>query len=185
MHLRLISALVIVSLGMASPGRQLAAQQLTAGELQRVDDWFHRTADRTGDGQWGIVIGTMDGRVLWSLNPELELIPASTAKLFTTGFTRARAGGGARISTRIIGRGLLDSASGRWQGSWQLELGGDPTLERPGGGGPTLRELARQLRERGIRVLEGPLVLTSRTGPATSRYPMVWSADFEGQLYAP
>jgi D-alanyl-D-alanine carboxypeptidase/D-alanyl-D-alanine-endopeptidase (penicillin-binding protein 4) len=163
----------------------LTAQELTSAERARVQEWYVRTVERTGDGQWGIAIGTMDGRILWSLNPELELIPASTAKLFTTGFTRARAGGGARISTRVIGRGRLDSASGRWQGSWQLELGGDPTLDRPGRGGPTLRELARQLREQGIRVLEGPLALTSRTGPAASRYPAVWSTDFEGQLYAP
>jgi D-alanyl-D-alanine carboxypeptidase/D-alanyl-D-alanine-endopeptidase (penicillin-binding protein 4) len=163
----------------------LAAQELAPAELARVVDWYRRTAARTGDGSWGIVIGNMNGRVLWSLNPELELIPASTAKLFTTGFTRARAGGGARISTRVIGRGRLDSASGRWQGIWQLELGGDPTLERPGRGGPTLRALAAQLRDRGIRVLEGPLFLTSRTGPASSRYPTVWSTSFEGQLYAP
>jgi D-alanyl-D-alanine carboxypeptidase/D-alanyl-D-alanine-endopeptidase (penicillin-binding protein 4) len=127
----------------------------------------------------------MDGRVLWSMNPELELIPASTAKLFTVGFTRARAGGGARISTRVIGRGRLDSASGRWLGGWQLELGGDPTLERSGRAGPSLRELARQLRARGVRVLEGSLALTSRTGPATSRYPAVWAAEYAGQLYAP
>jgi len=163
----------------------LAAQELAPAELARVVDWYRRTATRTGDGVWGIVIGSRDGRVLWSLNPELELIPASTAKLFTTGFTRARAGGGARISTRVIGRGRLDSASGRWQGSWQLELGGDPTLERPGRDGPTLRALAGQLRDRGIRVLEGPLALTSRTGPASSQYPTVWSTSFEGQLYAP
>jgi serine-type D-Ala-D-Ala carboxypeptidase/endopeptidase (penicillin-binding protein 4) len=113
------------------------------------------------------------------------LIPASTAKLFTVGFSRARAGGGARISTRIIGRGTLDTTSGRWIGSWQLELGGDPTLDRSGREGPTLRELARQLRARGIRQLSGGLALTSRTGPASSRYPAVWSADFIGQLYAP
>ena len=185
MHLRLLTALVIVFLSGFSSAGILAAQELTPGDLARVDDWYRRTAVRTGDGQWGIAIGTMDGRILWSLNPELELIPASTAKLFTTGFTRARAGGGARISTRVIGRGRLDSASGRWQGNWQLELGGDPTLDHPGRGGPTLRELARQLRERGIRVLEGPLTLTSRTGPASSHYPIVWSAGFQGQLYAP
>jgi serine-type D-Ala-D-Ala carboxypeptidase/endopeptidase (penicillin-binding protein 4) len=185
MHSRLFPALLVVLLsGSSSPGG-LAAQQLTPGELARVEEWYRRTLERTGDGQWGIAIGTMDGRILWSMNPELELIPASTAKLFTTGFTRARAGGGARISTRVIGRGRLDTTSGRWQGSWQLELGGDPTLERPGRGGPSLRELARQLRERGIRVLEGPLALTSRTGPASSRYPTVWSPEFEGQLYAP
>ena len=127
----------------------------------------------------------MGGRVLWSVNSELQLIPASTAKLFTVGFSRARAGGGARISTRIIGRGTLDSTTGRWRGSWQLELGGDPTLERSGRDGPTLREFAYQLRARGITQLEGALALTSRTGPAASRYPAVWSAEFVGQLYAP
>jgi D-alanyl-D-alanine carboxypeptidase/D-alanyl-D-alanine-endopeptidase (penicillin-binding protein 4) len=164
---------------------RVAAQDLTAAERLRVDDWYRKTSDRTGDGEWGIAIGTMGGRVLWSVNSELQLIPASTAKLFTVGFSRARAGGGARISTRIIGRGTLDSTTGRWRGSWQLELGGDPTLERSGREGPTLRELARQLRARGITQLEGALALTSRTGPAASHYPAVWSAEFVGQLYAP
>jgi D-alanyl-D-alanine carboxypeptidase/D-alanyl-D-alanine-endopeptidase (penicillin-binding protein 4) len=176
---------VLFVVGAISSHTKLMAQELSPAELVQVQQWYVRTVQRTGDGQWGVAIGTMDGRVLWSLNSGLELIPASTAKLFTTGFTRARAGGGARISTRVIGRGQLDSGSGRWQGSWQLELGGDPTLDRPGRGGPTLRELAQQLRERGITILEGPLTLTSRTGPAASHYPAVWSTSFQGQLYAP
>jgi D-alanyl-D-alanine carboxypeptidase/D-alanyl-D-alanine-endopeptidase (penicillin-binding protein 4) len=182
---RLRETLIMAVLGTLLASRQLPAQELSAEELGRVEDWYRRTSERTGDGEWGIAIGSMQGRVLWSLNPELEMIPASTAKLFTLGFTRARAGGGARISTRVIGRGTLDSASGRWLGEWQLELGGDPTLDRPGRDGPTLRQLAQQLHDRGIRVLEGPLALTSRTGPATSRYPAVWSTEFVGQLYAP
>jgi len=184
MHPRLNQTLVtlVVSMVLSSAA---GAQELTPAELARVEEWYRRTAERTGDGQWGIAVGTMGGRVLWSTNSELELIPASTAKLFTVGFSRARAGGGARISTRVIGRGGLDTATGRWLGGWQLELGGDPTLERSGRAGPTLRELARQLRARGIRQVEGPLALTSRTGPAASRYPSVWSADFVGQLYAP
>ncbi|HET6837012.1 MAG TPA: D-alanyl-D-alanine carboxypeptidase, partial [Gemmatimonadales bacterium] len=185
MRRRLPETLVILALGCMSLPAILPAQELTADERARVEDWYRRTSERTGDGQWGIAIGTMSGRVLWSMNPELELIPASTAKLFTVGFTRARAGGGARISTRVIGRGTLDSVSGRWRGSWQLELGGDPTLERAGRAGPSLRELARQLYDKGIRELEGPLALTSRTGPAASRYPAVWSAGFAGRLYAP
>jgi PBP4 family serine-type D-alanyl-D-alanine carboxypeptidase len=175
----------LVFCALSSLAARVAAQDLTAVERLRVDDWYRKTSDRTGDGEWGIAIGTMGGRVLWSVNSELQLIPASTAKLFTVGFSRARAGGGARISTRIIGRGTLDSTTGRWRGSWQLELGGDPTLERSGRDGPTLRELARQLRARGITQLEGALALTSRTGPAASRYPAVWSAEFVGQLYAP
>jgi D-alanyl-D-alanine carboxypeptidase/D-alanyl-D-alanine-endopeptidase (penicillin-binding protein 4) len=185
MRSRVTPTLLLVLLSSLAISQFAAAQELTAAELVRVEDWYRRTVERTGDGEWGIAIGTMSGRVLWSLNPELELIPASTAKLFTIGFTRARAGGGARISTRLIGRGTLDSITGRWIGSWQLELGGDPTLERGGRAGPTLRELARQVHARGIRVLEGPLALTSRTGPALSRYPSAWSADFMGQLYAP
>jgi serine-type D-Ala-D-Ala carboxypeptidase/endopeptidase (penicillin-binding protein 4) len=186
MYRRLFATLVFfITLSDLATSGNLSAQQLGRAELTRVEDWFRRTSDRTGDGQWGIAIGTIDGRVLWSVNPELELIPASTAKLFTVGFSRARAGGGARIATRLIGRGILDSTTGRWHGGWQLELGGDPTLERPGRAGPTLRELARQLRERGIRIIEGPLALTSRTGPAASRYPAAWSAEFAGQLYAP
>jgi serine-type D-Ala-D-Ala carboxypeptidase/endopeptidase (penicillin-binding protein 4) len=183
MHRRLSGMLVFCAL--SSLTARVAAQDLTAAERLRVDDWYRKTSDRTGDGEWGIAIGTMGGRVLWSVNSELQLIPASTAKLFTVGFSRARAGGGARISTRIIGRGTLDSTTGRWRGSWQLELGGDPTLERSGREGPTLRELARQLRARGITQLEGALALTSRTGPAASHYPAVWSAEFVGQLYAP
>ena len=162
-----------------------AAQELSARELTGLEAWFRRTSERTPGGQWGISIGTMDGRVLWSVSPELELVPASTTKLFTTGFTRARMGGGARFTTRVIGDGRLDTISGKWIGSWALQLGGDPTLERAGRAGPTLRELARQLGERGIRVLEGPLALTSKTGPAASRFPTVWSPDYEGRLYAP
>jgi PBP4 family serine-type D-alanyl-D-alanine carboxypeptidase len=183
MHRRLSWMLVFSAI--SSLTARVAAQDLTAAERLRVDDWYRKTSDRTGDGEWGIAIGTMGGRVLWSVNSELQLIPASTAKLFTVGFSRARAGGGARISTRIIGRGTLDSTTGRWRGGWQLELGGDPTLERSGREGPTLRELARQLRARGITQLEGALALTSRTGPAASHYPAVWSAEFVGQLYAP
>ena len=70
--------------------------------------------------------------------------------------------------------GQLGARSGR---------GLDARPHRPDG--PTLRELARRLRARGVRQLEGPLALTSRTGPAASHYPSVWAADFEGQLYAP
>ncbi|HWB41485.1 MAG TPA: D-alanyl-D-alanine carboxypeptidase/D-alanyl-D-alanine-endopeptidase [Gemmatimonadales bacterium] len=163
----------------------VAAQELSPRERAELEAWFRRTSERTPDGQWGISIGTMDGRVLWSVSPELELIPASTTKLFTTGFSRARMGGGARFTTRVIGDGRLDTVSGKWVGTWALQLGGDPTLDRAGRAGPTLRELARQLKERGVRVLQGPLAVTSRTGPASSRYPAVWSPEFEGQLYAP
>jgi D-alanyl-D-alanine carboxypeptidase/D-alanyl-D-alanine-endopeptidase (penicillin-binding protein 4) len=167
------------------PAAALQAQGLSPHEQSSLDDWYRRVSDRTGNGEWGIAIGTMDGRILWSVSPEEALIPASTAKVFTTGFSRSRMGGDGRITTRVVGDGELDRESGRWLGTWALELGGDPTLERTGRSGPRLVELARRLRSRGVRTLFGPLALTSRTGPATSRYPATWSTSFEGQLYAP
>jgi serine-type D-Ala-D-Ala carboxypeptidase/endopeptidase (penicillin-binding protein 4) len=176
---------IVVSFLCCATAAPAAAQELSARERAELAAWFARTSERTPGGQWGISIGTMDGRVLWSVSPELELMPASTTKLFTTGFSRTRMGGGARFTTRVIAEGRLDSVSGKWIGSWALQLGGDPTLDRAGRAGPTLRELARQLKERGVRVLEGPLALTSKTGPASSRYPAVWSPDYEGRLYAP
>ncbi|MGH7514639.1 MAG: D-alanyl-D-alanine carboxypeptidase/D-alanyl-D-alanine endopeptidase [Gemmatimonadales bacterium] len=177
----LVAAVLVGSVA-SSPAR---AQSLAPKELEALETWYRRTADRTGNGEWGVAVGTMDGRVLWSVSPELALIPASTAKVFTTGFTRSRVGGDSRITTSVVGDGALEPTSGRWQGTWALDLGGDWTLDRAGRSGSTLRELARRLRARGVRQLEGPLVLTSRNGPAASHYPSVWSSDFEGQLYAP
>ena len=182
---RLTETLVAAVIAGVAVCQPLQAQTLTPKDLDALEGWYRHTVDRTGNGEWGVVIGTMDGRVLWSVSPELALIPASTAKVFTTGFVRSRVGGESRITTRVVGDGALEVSSGRWQGTWALELGGDWTLDRAGRSGPTLRELARRLRARGVRQLEGPLVLTSPTGPAASHYPSVWSADFEGQLYAP
>jgi D-alanyl-D-alanine carboxypeptidase/D-alanyl-D-alanine-endopeptidase (penicillin-binding protein 4) len=186
MSQRLTKTLFVACLasGLATPA-VLSAQQLSERERVELDAWFRRTAERTSGGEWGIAVGTMDGTVLYSVSPELELIPASTAKVFTTGFSRSRVGGASRITTSVIGDGRLDPATGRWQGTWALQLGGDPTLERSGRAGPTLRELASRLRDYGIRILDGPLALASVTGPAASRYPAAWSADFVGQLYAP
>ncbi|HEY8256920.1 MAG TPA: D-alanyl-D-alanine carboxypeptidase/D-alanyl-D-alanine-endopeptidase [Gemmatimonadales bacterium] len=183
---RLYRTLVAICLcALVLPAARLPAQGLTPREISSLDDWYRRVSGRTAGGDWGIAIGTMDGRILWSVSPEQQLIPASTTKVFTTGFSRSRMGSAGRISTRVVGGGELDRGSGRWLGTWALELGGDPTLERTGRSGPRLIELARRLRSRGVRVLYGPLALTSRTGPATSRYPSAWSSSFEGQLYAP
>ena len=185
MSRRLFRTLVALSTCAILISPTLRAQGLSSREVASLDDWYRRVSGRTPSGEWGIAIGTMDGRVLWSVSPEQELIPASTTKLFTTGFSRARMGGAGRITTSVVGDGELDRLSGRWLGTWALELGGDPTLERTGRSGPTLIELARRLRARGVRTLYGPLALTSRTGPAASRFPAAWSSSFEGQLYAP
>jgi serine-type D-Ala-D-Ala carboxypeptidase/endopeptidase (penicillin-binding protein 4) len=151
---------------------------------EQLEAWYLR-ASRVAPGTWGIAVATLDGRLLWGVQPTLPMIPASTVKLFTTGFARSVVGGDARRLTRVMGSGHVDSASGTWIGSWMLELNGDPTFERPTRSGPSLSELAVQLYRSGIRRLIGPLAVVSAFGEADASYPDVWSPRHRGRLFAP
>jgi D-alanyl-D-alanine carboxypeptidase/D-alanyl-D-alanine-endopeptidase (penicillin-binding protein 4) len=180
---RTLATLACLCGALTSRPASLTAQTLTPALREQIETWYARTV-RRASGDWGIAIGTMDGRVLWSAQPELPLVPASTAKVFTTGFARSRVGADARKTTRVLGTGHLD-AQGTWVGDWSIEVTGDPTFERPDRSGPTLLELARSLGQHGVRRLEGPLYITSALGAVEARYPSVWSDRYVGKLYAP
>ncbi len=151
---------------------------------QKMGAWYG-AAFRAAPGHWGIVVADQDGQLLWSLNPDDALVPASTVKVFTTGFARSVLGGTARRPTRVVGAGTVDPATGEWIGSWGLELNGDPSLERGPGAGPTLYDLALQLASSGIRKLTGPLNVQTLDGPADAVYPTAWSRHHFGRLFAP
>ena len=155
-----------------------------AGVSERLESWY-AAARRTSPGTWGVVVADQEGQVLWSVNADEPMVPASTVKLLTTGFARTRVGADARRSTRVLGTGRLDTETGAWLGSWALELNGDPTLERPSVAGPTLASLAQQLRLIGVRKLTGALALTSEAGEPTARYPSAWSPRHQGRYFAP
>jgi D-alanyl-D-alanine carboxypeptidase/D-alanyl-D-alanine-endopeptidase (penicillin-binding protein 4) len=150
----------------------------------RVSEWY-ASAARSAPGQWGIAIADQSGQMLWSMNPDFSLMPASAVKLFTTGYARSVLGGSARRSTRVVGAGVIDTVRGEWLGNWALELNGDPSLERAEGSGPTLHDLAVQLAAVGVKRLSGPLEVRSANGPATAVYPEVWSRKHAGRLFAP
>jgi serine-type D-Ala-D-Ala carboxypeptidase/endopeptidase (penicillin-binding protein 4) len=166
------------------PYAPLSAQTDPAWLAGRMSEWYDG-AVRRAPGQWGIAVADQGGRLLWSTNPDVPLMPASTVKLFTTGFARSVLGGEARRSTRVVGNGYLDPATGKWIGGWALELNGDPSLERAEGSGPTLYDLALQLASSGVRKLSGPLQVRSADGPADAVYPAVWSTRHQGRLFAP
>jgi serine-type D-Ala-D-Ala carboxypeptidase/endopeptidase (penicillin-binding protein 4) len=149
-----------------------------------MNEWY-ASASRTAPGEWGIAVADQSGQMLWSFNAESPLQPASAVKLFTTGYARSVLGGNARRSTRLIGTGIVDPATGEWLGEWALELNGDPSLERAQGSGPTLYDLASQLADAGVRRLSGPLQVRSADGPATAVYPPAWSRRHMGRLFAP
>jgi serine-type D-Ala-D-Ala carboxypeptidase/endopeptidase (penicillin-binding protein 4) len=175
---------VLASLGAGVPARA-HGQSLPQALKSRLESWY-RSARRSASGTWGIAVADQTGEILWSVNPDVQLIPASTVKLLTTGFARSVVGGEARRSTRVVGFGHLDEGSGDWVGRWALELNGDPTLESPDGRGPRLVDLAEQLAQQGIHRLRGPLtVLTADGTPAEASFPEVWRAANRGSIYAP
>lgn len=174
------AALVALLLAPALLGAQTISPQLA----RRIDAWY-RQAQRATRGRWGIAIADEYGTLLWSKQPDVPVIPASTVKIFTTGYARTRLGGEARRVTRVLGTGFLDSTSGAWLGTWGLELNGDPSLEDPHHLGPSLYDLAAQLSLSGVKRLEGPLLVTSENGPATATYPVGWPARDRGTIFAP
>ncbi len=162
----------------------IAAKEVANGTAERLATWYDATL-RRAPGRWGVAVADETGRMIWSVNPDEPMVPASTVKLFTTGFARSVLGGAARRSTKVIGVGGVDPESGSWIGSWTLELNGDPSLERAQGSGPTFYDLALQLASAGVRKLTGPLQVQSANGPADAIYPAAWSNRHRGRLFAP
>jgi D-alanyl-D-alanine carboxypeptidase/D-alanyl-D-alanine-endopeptidase (penicillin-binding protein 4) len=180
---------LLVLFGLAAASAALpagaAAQELTPQLKLALDRWY-RSARRSANGTWGIAVSDQSGQILWSVNPDRELIPASTVKLLTTGYARSVLGSDARRNTRVMGFGHLDEGTGEWMGKWQLELNGDPTLEKPDGNGPRLYDLAEQLAAQGVKKLRGPMQVVSADGqPAEASFPSVWRAGNRGSIYAP
>jgi D-alanyl-D-alanine carboxypeptidase/D-alanyl-D-alanine-endopeptidase (penicillin-binding protein 4) len=180
---RLVPLLLAASASLL-PGPLLGRERAPHDLQSTLEKWFSRAA-RVAPGVWGIAVANQDGQILWAIEPTRPMVPASTVKLFTTGYARSVLGGEARRTTRFIGTGHLDPFTGTWIGDWSLELNGDPTLERPIHGGPTLTALAEQLRSRGVRRLTGALHLISEAGDANAVFPAVWDPRHQGRYFAP
>ncbi|HEX5575529.1 MAG TPA: D-alanyl-D-alanine carboxypeptidase, partial [Gemmatimonadales bacterium] len=103
----------------AVQGRLLEAQTDPSWIGSRMNDWY-ASASRSAPGEWGIAVADQSGQMLWSFNAETALMPASTVKLFTTGYARSVLGGTARRATRLVGTGIVDPKNGEWLGDWAL-----------------------------------------------------------------
>ena len=88
------------------------------------------------------------GEMLESHLPDLALPPASVAKSVTALYALSALGPGHRFRTRLIATGPV--IDGRLKGDLHLVGGGDPTLDTD-----ALADLARQLKEAGLREISG------------------------------
>ena len=136
---------------------------------------------------WGIdVVDLESGRTIYSLNPDHLFLPASNVKLFTTAAAFATAGPDYRFHTTIETSGKLDS-NGRLLGDLVIVGRGDPNIsgrvmpyqvktERISPPTLMLEELADQLVQKGLKIVDGDLV-GDDTFYSPQRYGEGWAYD--------
>jgi PBP4 family serine-type D-alanyl-D-alanine carboxypeptidase len=140
---------------------------------------------------FGIEFYSLDtGKVLYSLNAAKMFVPASTTKLLTEGTVLAKLGPDYRFHTRIFRTGPVDS-KGKLKGDLILVASGDPNLSnriQPDGtlafvdedhsyNGPSLpgdplaviKQLAKDVAAKGIRTIEGRVLVDTSLVPDGSR----------------
>ena len=124
-----------------------------SGDSSLADTLAHATATRgIRRADVGVVVVDLDRKtVVYGLNAEAPLEPASTEKLPLATAALQRLGAGFRTTTDVLGEGRL--AGSTWSGDLILEGHGDPTLSSAG-----LRALAHAVRARGITAVSGRIV---------------------------
>ena len=112
----------------------------------------------------GIVIDPVTGKTLWQRDASTPQIPASSMKLLTGAALLTSADPNGRLVTRVV--------QGAQPGEIVFVGGGDPTLSaRPAGsptvlpGGPTVADLAAQVKASGVTVTKIVLDTSYWTGP--------------------
>lgn len=117
-----------------------------------------------------LVLDAATGETLYASEPDVAVVPASTAKLFTAVAALHVLGPEHRIATRVHQRGTV--SGGVLTGDLVLVGGGDPTVvtpaARPGYPPPAqLRSLATAVRRAGITRVTGGVVVDASvfTGP--------------------
>jgi N-acyl-D-amino-acid deacylase len=131
-------------------------------------------------------VSLVTGKVLYSLNSNKLFVPASTTKLLTEGTVLAKLGADYRFHTRIYRTAPIDK-KGNLKGDLILVASGDPNLSnriRPDGtlafvdedhsyNGPAvdgdplavIKQLAQQIAAKGIRKIEGRILVDSTLFP--------------------
>lgn len=107
---------------------------------------------------WGIFVRDLrTGRVVFSRNSDKNLVPASNLKLFTTATALDFFGSDHRYITRLYFEGSTQS-DGTLNGDLIIRGSGDPTFGSRHQEVNPLETWARQLRESGVRRIEGRII---------------------------
>jgi D-alanyl-D-alanine carboxypeptidase/D-alanyl-D-alanine-endopeptidase (penicillin-binding protein 4) len=175
--------LALLLLGAVSAARCQAQQNAAlAAQIQKVMD---RPEFRRAN--FGVEFYALDtGTVIYAYNPEKLFVPASTTKTLTEGTLLANLGKDYRFHTKLFRTGKIDN-KGHLKGDLILVASGDPNLsnriqqdhtlafvdEDHSYGGPALpgdpltviKLLAKQVRDKGIRRIDGRVLIDTSLFP--------------------
>jgi serine-type D-Ala-D-Ala carboxypeptidase/endopeptidase (penicillin-binding protein 4) len=107
---------------------------------------------------WGIAVRNLrTGQMVYSLNADKNLVPASNLKLFTTAVALDALGGDYRYNTTLYFRGQTVGDT-LLRGDLILRGSGDPTFGSALSGNDPLRTWSEQLAAMGVRRIEGRII---------------------------
>ena len=116
---------------------------------------------RAKSGTWGVlVVSLSNGDTLFGHAPDMQLLPASTMKLFTSSLALDRFGAQGKFETVVLRTGLL-GPDGVLHGDLVLRGAGDPDARRKAAdssGEPPMDALARQVAAAGVKRVTGEVV---------------------------
>jgi D-alanyl-D-alanine carboxypeptidase/D-alanyl-D-alanine-endopeptidase (penicillin-binding protein 4) len=165
--LRRTVLLALVVLGLAAPAASAAGLAATQRALARE-------MARSGPAAGAYVIDLDTGAPLFEDDPDVQRIPASVNKLFTTATALQRFGPEHTFQTEVLAQTAPD-ATGIVNGNLYLRGGGDPTFATR-----DARSLARGLAAAGISGVTGRVIGdeshwdTLRGGPASNYRTSMW-----------
>ncbi len=166
-----------------------ARAQSEASLAQRIQKVIGRP--EFAHANFGIEFYSLDtGKIIYALNADKLFVPASTTKILTEGTLLAKLGADYRFHTRLYRTGPIDS-KGKLKGDLILVASGDPNLSnriQPDGtlafvdedhsyqgpavsGDPlaVIKQLARDVAAKGIRKLEGRVLIDTTLFPEGPR----------------
>lgn len=126
---------------------------------------------------WGIFVqDAATGQVLYELNADKALLPASNQKLITTSAALQELGGDYRYQTALFFVGTVEGSVMR--GDLIIRGSGDPTFGSIDGPGPDpLKYWARSLAAMGVKQIEGRIIGDDDIFDEKP-YPQGWDVDY-------
>ncbi|NBC25417.1 MAG: D-alanyl-D-alanine carboxypeptidase/D-alanyl-D-alanine-endopeptidase [Bacteroidetes bacterium] len=136
------------------------------------------------DSFWSVMVRSDDGEILYDLNGERLVRPASNLKLVTSAAFLEMIGEDHRFETTLFGAGDINGR--RWDGDLHIEGGGDPTINGEAYSDPLFlfERWYTVLDSLGIEEVDGNIV--GHDGLFDDRpYPRGWEWDDLSYYYAP